>query len=98
MGRNNTIGGRVAEDVAAGLTGGRHSGAPQVRASVGNLGGQKATCCCQESLFPIDLILGALMYRFGGLTPLSRRCSLLLDVAEDGVSRPPHGAPPPLRC
>jgi hypothetical protein len=87
---------RVAEDMAASLIGGRHSGAPRVGVSIGNPRGQKAACYCQETHFPTDLGLGALVYRLGGLTPPSRRCTLLPDATEDGVSRPPHGAPPPL--
>ena len=89
---------RVTEDAAAGLTGGRCSGAPQVRISIGNPGGQRAACCCRETLYPIDLNLGALVYRFGGLTPPNRHHLLLPNAAEDGVSHPPHGASPPLGC
>ena len=84
--------------MVAGLTGGRRSGAPRVRISVGNSGGQRVACCYREALFPIDLDLGALVYRFGGLMLPTRRCLLLPNAIEDGVSRPPHGASPPLGC
>jgi hypothetical protein len=51
-----------------------------------------------HTLYPIDLDLGALMYRFEGLTPSSRHRTFLLHAIEDGASHPPHGAPPPLGC
>ena len=87
---------RVVEGIAAELADGRHTGAFWVRISVGNPRGQRAACCCWETLCPLDLDLGALVYRFGGLRPLSQRRSLLPDTIEDGVSHPPHGAPPRL--
>jgi hypothetical protein len=66
---------RVIEDaVAAGLFGGRRSRAPRVRISVRNPGGQRAACYCRETLYPTDLDLGALVYRFEGSTLPSRCC------------------------
>ena len=88
----------VAEGMVAELADGRHTGAFQVGISIENPRGQRAACCCRETHCPVDLDLGALVYRFGGLDPLSNHCSLLPDAAEDGASRPPHGAPPPLGC
>jgi hypothetical protein len=40
----------VTEDAAARLSGDRHSGAPLVRISIGNPGGQKIACYCRETL------------------------------------------------
>ena len=53
---------QVAEDMAAELTGGQHSRAAYVGISIGNPRGQRAACCCRETLYPIDLDLGALVY------------------------------------
>ena len=53
---------QVTEGMAAELVDGRHTRAFWVGISVGSPRGQRVACCCLETLCPIDLDLGTLVY------------------------------------